>query len=216
MKKQNILLCAFIALIVFVASCDKSETDVDKFAALEAEKEQIMSFIKENNLENYSTLINTKLTTADRHEYISNIPANNNETNSDLMNKIKMSLEGNVPAENNIRLKSNEISQATMEVGEWPEFPYPMYYYGVSRTPNNIPYIDVIGRFVYNGMYQIHQGYKYAYNAKSITISTMFPNPSQGPDSPPSGRYEAWGDHWFSFGGGQAANVFSYDYMYLN
>ena len=214
MKKRNIILCAFIALFVFAASCDKSETTIDKFAALEAEKEQIMTFVKENNLENYSTLLNTKLTTADRQEYVSNIPSDNIEPDNDQMKRIEMYLEENVSAEENIGLKANDYT-ATMQVGEWPEFPYQMFYYGVSRTPANIPYIDVIGRFVYNDMYQLHWGYRYAYNSKRITISHEFPDPSLG-ISPPPGKYEGWGDHWFSFGGGQAVNVFTYDVYYQN
>ena len=43
-EKQLINLCAFFAVIVFIASCEKPEkTEIDKFAAYNAEKEQILA-----------------------------------------------------------------------------------------------------------------------------------------------------------------------------
>lgn len=161
MKNPFIKLCAFIAIIVLITSCDKSETEVDKLAAYDAEKEQIMAYIETTNLQHYSTTINTELTKAERLMYVNDISSNNNEPDINLVEKTEMYLK-----ENNSGLNS--------------------FKGGISR-------------------WHFYHDYSVAVDSKKVYDIYQF-NPSWG-------LYNAYGDHWFEFGGGSHAQTFTSTYL---
>ena len=128
MKNLAIKLCTFIAIIAFFASCNKSETAIDKFAALEAEKEQIITYIENNNLGHYTTTINTELTEAERLMYVKDIPSNNIEPDIELVKQAKELI-----GETN--MKAGEIGNVYIIRLPWTECSF--IYYGYSSYPRD-------------------------------------------------------------------------------
>ena len=206
MKKQNIRLYAFIAIIVFVAGCNKSETIVDKLAAYDAEKEQIMTYVEKNNLENYSTTINTELTKAERLMYVNDIPSNTNVPDINLVEKLEMQLEENHFDEN--KLKGGSAWGAVHLAILYGSPNNTIIYYGYSKSTGIIPYLDIISDIYFtdmNGRWHIYHDYSFEVDAKKAYDLYQF--------NPAWGLYYAYGDHWFEFGGGSHAQIFTSDFL---